>query len=251
MLHFFKFADAVPAPVPSRAAYLQRGEGKGWPEECPPLRAASAFGWDVLAAFDMHFVQKSGRWSLENPVEIESDWAFSSAGEDGEETESAPPRQLDAWFWDPDHALPHPISAEVYRQISNQVKVSTFLFLRTDPNELLYMTDIPNLHRPFRALTALVDTDWYPASYPWHCVLELNRDETDIRISAGEPVCRLFTVRRDSYFAREMTPEEFGNFFERSQEWLRRHGKGEPSTMMDITGSYGRQQRLSRFSVII
>ncbi len=27
----------------------------------------------------------------------------------------------------------------------------------------------------WRAMTALVETDWYPASYPWHVVLELDR----------------------------------------------------------------------------
>ena len=25
-------------------------------------------------------------------------------------------------------------------------------------------------------MTALIDTDWYPASYPWHAVIELDRD---------------------------------------------------------------------------
>ena len=72
------------------------------------------------------------------------------------------------------------ISDNVYEQIRNQVKVSSYLFLKTDPNELLLMTDVPNLHRPWRAMTALVDTDWYPASYPWHCVIELSpRGEAD------------------------------------------------------------------------
>jgi hypothetical protein len=85
------------------------------------------------------------------------------------------------------------------------VKVSTFLFLSTDPNELLLITDIPNLQRPFRVLTALIDTDWYPASYPWHCVLELNAAEKRIVVPRGTPLCRLMTVRRDHYFAREMS----------------------------------------------
>ena len=44
--------------------------------------------------------------------------------------------------------LPHVISDNVYKVIRNQVKISTYLFLKTDPNELLYMTDVPNLVRP-------------------------------------------------------------------------------------------------------
>ena len=78
--------------------------------------------------------------------------------------------------------LPHPISDNVYETISNQVKVSSFLFLATDPNELLIMTEVPNQHAPYRAMSALVDTDWYPASYPWHVVLELDRSQKRIEI---------------------------------------------------------------------
>lgn len=249
MLKFYKFAEEILAPVPARATYRRREPGKGWPEECPPIRAANAFGWDVLASKDMVFRQTGGRWSLEAPVDVESDWAYSSTDDD--ESAGEPMVQRNAWFWDEDQVLPHAISSSVYAEISNQVKVSTFLFLATDENELLYMTGVPNLERPFRAFSALVDTDWYPASYPWHCVLELDRNETEIRIARGEPLCRLFVVRRDQYFAREMTPDEFEGFFQRSQEWLRRHGKGEREGMVDITGNYVKQQVTSRFSVIL
>ena len=251
MLHFFKFSADVPAPVPARPVYEKRPPGKGWPEECPPLRAASAFGWDVLAATDMTFRQEGGAWTLADPVDLESDWLYSPA-DAAEGEEGVPLHQRNAWFWDEDQMLPHVISRHVYPEIAHQVKVSTFLFLTTDPNELLYMSDLPNLKRPFRVLTALVETDWYPASYPWHCVLELDRSLREVRIARGEPLCRLFTVRRESYFAREMTTAEFEAYFQRTQEWLARHGKGARSeAAMDIRGAYGQKQQLARFSVIV
>ncbi len=250
MLKFYKFAADIPAPVPARPAYHRREPGKGWPEDCPPIRAANSFGWDVLAAHDMVFREEDGRWTLEEPVDVESDWAYSLEDEEESDAVQEPMVQRNAWFWEEDQVLPHAISRDVYKKIANQVKVSTFLYIASAENELLYMTDIPNTERPFRALTALVDTDWYPASYPWHCVLEFSPAATEIRISRGEPLCRLFTVRRDHYFASEMTPAEFESFFHRGQEWLRRHGKGERDDMVDITGNYVKQQRLSKFSVI-
>ena len=249
MLKFYKFCADVPAPVPARGAYEKRASGRGWPEECPPVRAANAFGWDVLAAHDMVFRQRDERWSIDEAVELESDWLYSPPG--SPEAEGEPLTQRNAWFWDEDQVLPHAISSDVYKNIAHQVKVSTFLFLETDSNELLYLTDIPNRERPYRAITALVETDWYPASYPWHCVLELDRSQAEIRIEKDEPLCRLFTVRRDHYFAREMTPGEFESYFHRTQEWLRRYGKGEREGMVDITGNYGQQQRMSKFSVVL
>jgi hypothetical protein len=257
MLHFYRFSTETPPPAPARAVYaakkagqdpgVRSPKGRGSPEECPPVRAANSFGWDVHAAHDMTFLQKDGDWSIENPVDLESDWAFSSEAD----AEGAPLVQRNAWFWDKDQVLPHVIAPEVYPEIAHQVKISTFLFLRTDPNELLFITDIPNANRPYRTLTALVDTDWYPASYPWHCVIELDRTKKRIQIAKGEPVCRLFTVRRDHYFAREMTPREFEDYFQRTQDWLRRHGKGEKSGDVDITGAYIKQQQLSKFSVTL
>jgi hypothetical protein len=253
MLHFYKFSEDVPAPVPAKPVYEKREGGRGWPEECPPLRAANAFGWDVLAATDMVFVQEDGRWRQEEPVVLETDWVYGAEGEidDDPEGEDAgvPLSQQNAWFWEENQVLPHVISREVYPEIQNQVKVSTFLFLWTDPNELLFMTDIPNRHRPWRAMQALVDTDWYPASYPWHTVLELDRSESRIEIAKGEPICRLFTVRRDTYFAREATVEQFQAYFQRTQEWLQRFGKGQQEGMTDITGAYRKHQQPARFSV--
>jgi hypothetical protein len=301
MLHFYKFCADIEGPAPARETYRKRPPGKGSPEECPPLRAASAFGWDVVTSFDMEFLKEAdGNWRLKEAVEVESDWLFDVDGPGASkaspdvpgEQPSAPARslphgpphggapgssrgpardappgagpaeadapaaggvpltQVNAWFWEKDQTLPHVISPEVYPEIQNQVKVSTFLFLSTDPNELLLITDIPNLQRPFRVLTALIDTDWYPASYPWHCVLELNAAEKRIVVPRGTPLCRLMTLRRDHYFAREMSLGEFEAFFQRGQEWLTRHAKGERSGMMDITRVYVRQQQKSRFSVI-
>jgi hypothetical protein len=254
MLHYFKFRQDLLDPVPARDVYLKRARGKGWPEECPPIRAANAFGFDVLANFTVTFVQKRGRWEVTKDVTIESD--FNYAGSD--DSQGEPLTQQYAWFWEKGQKLPHPISDTVYRQISNQVKVSSFLFLRTDPNELLMMTDIPNLNRPWRPMTALIETDWYPASYPWHAVIELDRAQKRITIKKGEPLCRLLPVRRDSYFARQMSPQSFSDFFDDGQRWLEQHGKFEhepadaaqPGTA-DITRTYVKQQMRSKFTVML
>ena len=129
------------------------------------MRAANAFGWDVLAAYDMVFRQENGRWSVEKPIDVESDWAYArldptddSPGATREENgghPAAPLVQRNAWFWEEDQILPHAISSDVYKEIAHQVKVSTFLFLQTDANELLHIGDIPNRERPFRVLSAL------------------------------------------------------------------------------------------------
>ena len=143
------------------------------------------------------------------------------------------------------------ISENVYRQINNQVKLSSFLYLQTDPNELLLMTDVPNLRRPWRAMTALIDTDWYPASYPWHAVIELDPDQMRVTIRNGEPLCRLIPVRRDAYFAKQMSPAAFDEFFARGQRWLATHGKFEhEGAVADITRTYVRQQARPRFVVL-
>jgi hypothetical protein len=247
MLHFFKFRSDLSGPTPARESYAKRAKGRGWPDQCPPLRAATAFGWDVPAAFDMVFrKRRGGGWTLEGEVEVESDWAWSPGRK---EAAAAPLTQKNAWFWDENQTVPHVITPQVYAHLRNQVKVSTFLYLATDRDELLLIGDVPNVRRPFRAFSALLDTDAYPASYPWHCVLELDDREREIRIAKGEPVCRLALVRRGRYAAREMSLRDFDRFFERGQKWLAKNGKGEPSEMMDITGAYARLQRKSSFSV--
>jgi hypothetical protein len=252
MLHYFKFRQDLFAPVAARDVYVKRGKGKGWPEECPPIRAANGFGFDLLANFEVRFRQKRNKeWSVEPDVVISSDFDYAAS----EESAGQPLSQQYAWFWEKGQRLPHAISDNVYAQINNQVKVSTFLFLKTDPNELLYVTEIPNLRRPWRAMTALIDTDWYPASYPWHAVIELDRSEREIVIRKGEPLCRVIPVRRDTYFAGEMTPENFDAFFARGQRWLATHGKfeherAESAGHVDITRTYVRQQVRARFVVM-
>src|SRR5580692_3835085 len=145
MIHYFKFRQDLFAPVPARDVYTKRPAGKGWPEECPPIRAANGFGFDLLANFDLTFIRRRGSWSIARDITVESD--FSYAGND--ESDGSPLSQQYAWFWEKGQKLPHVISDNVYAEICNQVKVSSFLFLRTDPNELLYFTDVPNVERPW------------------------------------------------------------------------------------------------------
>src|SRR5690348_15920435 len=138
MLHYFKFRQELFAPAPGRDVYVKRAAGKGWPEECPPIRAANAFGFDLLANFEVTFVRSRGSWRVERDVVLQSDFDFAAS----DESAGAPLTQQYAWFWEKGQRLPHVITDNVYAQIRNQVKVSSFLFLRTDPNELLFMTDV-------------------------------------------------------------------------------------------------------------
>jgi hypothetical protein len=250
MLHYFKFRQELFDPQAGKDIYVKRPPGKGWPEECPPIRAANAFGFDLLANFDLVFAKKRGQWAVEEDVVVESDFDYAGS----EMCEGKPLVQQYAWFWEKGQLIPHVITDNVYEAIRNQVKVSSFLFLKTDLNELLLMTDVPNVQRPWRAMTALVDTDWYPASYPWHVVLELEPGEKRIEIKKGETLCRVIPVRRDTYFAQAMTPGEFDGFFERGQKWLATHGKFEHeaagSGVADITRTYVKQQVRSRFVVM-
>lgn len=246
MLHYFKFRQDLADPVPGRDVYLKRGTGKGWPEECPPIRAANAYGFDLLANFDVTFIQSRGKWRVENDTVIESDFDWAA----DENAAGSPLKQQYAWFWEKGQKLPHVITDNVYEQIRNQVKISTYLFLQTDANELLYMTDIPNMNRPWRAMTALIDTDWYPASYPWHVVIELDRAVKKITIAKGEPLCRVIPLRRDTYFAKPMSPSSFDEFFLRGQKWLATHGQFEHEGTVDITRTYVKQQLKSKFVVM-
>ncbi|MDL1951666.1 carboxypeptidase-like regulatory domain-containing protein, partial [Acidobacteria bacterium ACD] len=115
--------------VMSLETYVKRGQGSGWPEHCPPIRAANAFGWDVINPFTMRFIRDAqGNWDIEEAVEVESDVEFTGG--------VIPHPQLNAWFWEKGQQRPHVISDEVYAQIRHQVKVSTFLYLRTEPEEM-------------------------------------------------------------------------------------------------------------------
>jgi hypothetical protein len=244
MLHYFRFRQELFGPQAAREAYHKPGPGKGWPEECPPVRGANSFGFDLLANFTVTFTRKrNGDWAASPDVVIESDFNYAGS----EESEGAPLTQQYAWFWEKGQKLPHVITDNVYAQIRNQVKVSSYLFLRTDPNELLLITDVPNYRRPWRAMSALIETDWYPASYPWHAVIELDPAAKKVTIEKGEPLCRMVPVRRDTYFAGEMSPGDFDAFFARGQRWLATHGKFEHEGTVDITKTYVRQQAKSRF----
>jgi hypothetical protein len=81
MLHYFKFRQELFAPAAAKDVYVKRGPGKGWPEECPPIRAANAFGFDLLANFDLSFVRGRNGWRVEDDVVVESDfdWAATRA----------------------------------------------------------------------------------------------------------------------------------------------------------------------------
>jgi hypothetical protein len=254
MLHYFKFRQDLFNPEPARDVYVKRPAGKGWPEECPPIRAANGFGFDLLANFDVTFTQtRSPRgartrapWRTEPDTVIDSDFDYAA----DESSAGAPLRQQYAWFWEKGQKLPHVITDNVYAAIQHQVKISSYLFLKTDPNELLLMTDVPNLVRPWRAMTALIETDWYPASYPWHAVIELDPSHRQITIKKGDPLCRVIPVRRDTYFAAAMSPGSFDDFFARGQTWLATHGKAQHEGTVDITRTYVRQQVRSKFVVV-
>lgn len=255
MLHYFKFRQDLFDPVPARDVYGKVGPGHGRPEHCPPIRAANSFGFDILANFDVTFKRKrDGTWVCDPPRVLGSDFDYAPPDSDAP---GAPLQQEYAWFWEKGQKVPHVIHDNVYELIRHQVKISTFLYLRTDPNELLMFTDVP-LHpaRPWRAMTAVVETDWYPASYPWHAVIELSEKEKKITIHRGEPICRVIPLRRDTYFAGQMTPEAFDEFFARGQRWLTAHGRpvGDEdhasAGTLDITRTYAKQQIKPRFVVL-
>ncbi|CAK9030004.1 unnamed protein product [Durusdinium trenchii] len=116
--------------------------------------------------------------------------------------------------------------------------------------------DIPNAHRRFRILSAMLDTDWYFPAHPWHAVVELPKfvEGEPVIIPAGEPLCRLTPVRRGSYSAAEMRPDQFKMLYEKGQAWLEENGRPSedpeaPAGALDIRGCYARQQRRFDFQV--
>ena len=252
MLHFYKFRRELFGPVAARDVYAKRPEGRGWPEECPPIRAANGFGFDVLANFDVTFRFDGESWSADPAVELASDFDYSA----DEDEPGRPLAQRYAWFWERGQALPHVITDDVWAEVRHQVKVSSFLFLKTDPNELLLVGGVPwpggeLRERAWRTVPALIETDWYPASYPWHVVLELDPNQSPITIAKGTPLARLTPVRRDTYFAGEMTAAAFGDFFDRGQRWVGTHGKPtDDPAVRDLRKTYVRQQARSKFVVL-
>jgi hypothetical protein len=255
VLRFYKFRDELHPLVPARDVYQKRAAGRGWPEECPPIRAANAWGFDILANFDVAFVrQKDGTWRAEPDRELASDFDWSA----DPDAPGRPLVQRYAWFWEKGQTLPHVITDDVFELVKHQVKLSSFLFLASDPNEVVMFADPPNappMHeRGWRAMSAVVETDWYPASYPWHVVLELDASRDRVEIAKGEVLCRLMPLRRDTHFAGRMTEGEFDAYFARGQRWLSTHGKthgsAEGEGQLDITRTYVKQQVRSRFVVL-
>jgi hypothetical protein len=57
-------------------------------------------------------------------------------------------------------------------------------------------------------------------------------------------------VRRDTYFAQQMSPPKFDDFFTRGQKWLTTHGTFEHEGVADITRTYVKQQAKSKFVVM-
>ena len=101
-------------------------------------------------------------------------------------------------------------------------------------------------------------------------VIELPREGKSVTIEKGQPICRVMPVRRDTYFAKQMSPAEFDDFFARGQRWLATHGRVEHEaaaarvkgrakarppkatggSVVDITRTYVRQQVRSKFVVM-
>src|SRR5437868_12927663 len=119
MLHYFKFRQDLLDPVAAKEVYIKRPAGKGWPEHCPPIRAANAFGFDLLANFDIVFTQRRGVWSLHPDIVIESDFAYARR----HNSPGQPLVQQYSWFWQKGRRIPHVITDNVYAEIKNQVKV--------------------------------------------------------------------------------------------------------------------------------
>src|SRR5438067_6577135 len=102
MLHYFKFRQDLLDPQPAKDVYLKRTPGKGWPEECPPIRAANSFGFDLLANFDVTFVQSrgaGGRWNVRKDFVLSSDFDWSASAAEDDSTAGIPLTQQYAWFW--------------------------------------------------------------------------------------------------------------------------------------------------------
>lgn len=246
MLQYFRFHADLPHLQSAKPVYIKRGKGSGWPEHCPPIRAANAYGWDVLNPFDMIFTRDpEGHWAIEEAVEVHSDIELEGS--------ATPHPQLNAWFWEKGQQRPHVITDNVYAAIRHQCKVSTFLYLQTDPGWVLAMRAIPNRKRDWSVIESVLETDWYKPAHPWHGVIELPRIEESavarVHIPAGEPIFRLLPLQRADYRAVEMPGEAFGDLFEQGQRWLSAHGKAEQAGEVDITGAYARQQDDSKFTV--
>src|SRR5437016_2448773 len=110
MLHYFKFRQDLLDPVAAKEVYVKRPPGKGWPEHCPPSRAANSFAFDLLANFNIVFTQRRGVWRVDPDITIESDFADAST----RSSSGTPLVQQYAWFWQKGQRIPHVITDNVY-----------------------------------------------------------------------------------------------------------------------------------------
>ena len=249
VLRFAKFRQEMLDPIPGRDVYAKRPAGRGWPEECPPIRAANAYGFDCRANYDVTLAFDGDVWKAEPAVEVASDFDWSP----DEEVPGRPLVQRAAWFWERGQTLPHAISDDVWPSVRDQAKLSTFLFLETDPNEILLMQDVPwrGSDPGFRVVPAVIETDWYAASYPWHVVLQLDPARSPVTIRRGDVLCRLTPLQRAAHFARPMSGGEFGDFFDRAQRWVATHGsETRDPGVRDLRKTYVRQQVRPAFKVL-
>jgi len=244
ILSYYRYMADLPHPKPAKAVYRSGLEGSGWPEHCPPIRAASAYGWDVINPFDMVFSRnEENRWGLDGAMEVHSDVDLPNG--------MTPHPQLNAWFWEKDQKRPHLISTHVYEHIAHQVKLSTFLYLKTKPNWMTWIRSIPGLDRPWKTVEAVVESDWYWPAHPLHGVIELPLDLNiqKVVIKAGEPLFRLVPVERLNTEAKEMSDANFAEYFEAGQTWLANYGKRVEGDDVMLTGVYAKQQQAPSFKV--
>ena len=144
MLHYLQ----IPAGFVCSAARPGRlHQARAWPRVARRMPADPS-GQRVrirpAGKFRRHLRSNRGRWRVAKDVTIESDFEYSAARAVQRPAAGA----AICLVLGKGTKLPHPISDNVYAQINNQVKISSFLFLKTDQNELLLMTDVPNLESP-------------------------------------------------------------------------------------------------------
>ncbi|CAK0803463.1 unnamed protein product [Prorocentrum cordatum] len=68
-----RYHSAFPHPKPAKEIYSSRPTGSGWPEQCPPIKAAQAFGWDVINPLDIEFVYGEDGWEIAEVTEVDGD----------------------------------------------------------------------------------------------------------------------------------------------------------------------------------
>ena len=244
MLSYYRYMADLPHPVSAKTSYEKDIEGHGWPEHCPPIRSATAYGWDVINPFEMHFIRDEfEHWMIKEAVEVESDVGLP----DG----TTPHPQINAWFWEKDQKRPHVITKNVFDKIKHQVKVSTYLYFQTEAEWMISIRSIPNLKRTWSTVEALVESDWYWPAHPLHGVIELPLDKSikEVIIKEGEPLFRINPVLRSDFIAEEMSDEEFAEYFSRGQQWLLENGKKVEGDDVLLTGVYAKEQAAANFRV--